>query len=179
MIGEVKYIPARVGGMSLVGVGKERPCSWGNYFWFSRSYDGGVFEGVRCLNMWAENLNTARERFLPDGMVKVMTWKTERCEYAIVIDDRIPKEWRYDKCCYTGCYRPPIEVATEIYETLGDPDFEMEWWTDPEMYHARRCEELISSKDGITSCWIKCHYPRNPAKAEELINALIERRKNT
>lgn len=172
---EEKYIEAQVGMMSLIGVGKERPCSWGNYFSFSLSKPGD-FWGLRCINMWAENLNTARERFLKDGLVKVRVYtenkgrENER-QWAIVIDKRIPEDWLYNTCCYTG-YARPSEFATarDIYETLGDPNNELEYWTDREMYHAKRCEEIISNTA------IRC-YERTPEKREELINALLEKRK--
>ena len=174
MIGIETYIPATVGSMSLIGVGKERPCSWGNYFWFTRAFTGGPYEGIRCCNMWAENLKTAATRFLPDGMVKVVLFKGEHCDYAIVVDERIPKEWRYDKCCFTGCYRPSYEIAKEIYDILGDPDGEFEWWTDPGMYHAKRCEEIESDKEG-KSYWIRVH-PRTEENRQRLINKLLEER---
>lgn len=165
---EEKYIEAQVGSMSLIGVGKERPCSWGNYFWFSRS-SKDPREGLRCINMWAENLDTARERFLHDGLVKVRVYEGERMDWAIVIDERIPKKWRYDTCCYTGGWRPGIEIARDIYETLGDPGNELEWWTDNEMYHAKRCEEVIGGS------MIKC-YPRTEETRTKLIANLLEKR---
>ena len=178
MIVEEKYIPARVGMMSLIGVGDHRPCSWGNYFSFAKT---GDMWGLRCLNMWAENLNEARGRFLLDGLVKVRIYteaKGENSEgqWCIVIDERIHKDWRYDKCCYTGTWRPGIDVARDIYETLGDPDNELEYWTDNEMYHAKRCEAPIV-RDGKPTGVITCHYPRTKEKADELIAVVLEKRK--
>lgn len=160
---EEKYIQAKVGGMSLIGVGKERPCGWGNYFWF--------WGQTRCINMWAENLETARERFLKDGLVKVRIYTEDNGQWAIVIDKRIPKDWLYNRCCYTG-YARPSEFATarDIYETLGDPDNELEYWTDREMYHAKRCQEPIGDT------MIRAHQ-RTPEKAAELIAAVLEKRK--
>lgn len=162
---EEKYIDARVDSMSLIGVGKQRPCSWGNYFWFTGDQ---TREHYRCVNMWAENLNTARERFLHDGKVKVRVYteaKGENSEgsWCIVIDERIPSDWRYDRCCFTGTWRPGIEVARDIYETLGDPDNELEWWTDNEMYHAKRAEEPIGMGTSIRV------WPRTPEKIAELV----------
>lgn len=111
---EEKYIEATVASMSLIGVGRERPCYWGNYFWFS--------DGSRCLNMWAENLKSARVRFLNDGMVKVRQYTCEEgkqkdYKWSIVIDDRIPDEgWFYNKLCTTGSWPQtgnPMVVITD------------------------------------------------------------------
>lgn len=165
-IGTEKYIPASVGGMSLIGVGPQRPCSWGNYFWF--------MTGQRCLNMWAENLKSAVGLFLPDGQVKVIEYHdTSRTpdgyKFAIVIDERIPKDWLYNNLCFTGGYRPTKEIAEDIYGILGDPNNEMEWWTDKEMYHAKRCEEPIGDSA------IRC-YQRTEEKKQELIQNLLQKR---
>lgn len=119
------YLPAAVSGQSLIGVGHQRPCSWGNYFWIDE---------VRILNMWAENLETARERFLTDNKVKVLRSGNR----AIVIDDRIPDEWLYNKLCFTGGGSISLEQAAIFYAILGDPDNEIEQFIDGKSYYAKR-----------------------------------------
>jgi hypothetical protein len=127
---ERRTIPTHVTGSSLIGVGRQRPCSWGNYCWV-----GGKNENIRIFNMWAENITTANKRFRLHGGMEALVYNNE-C--AIVIDERIPKDWRYDKLCFTGYGKPPVHVAQEMYEYLGDPDNEFEQFTNPVAYHARR-----------------------------------------
>lgn len=123
---EEVYLPAYVSSQSLIGTGPDRPCSWGNYFWIGE---------VRILNMWAENLETARERFLPDNQIKVL----RHGNHAIVIDDRIPNEWFYNKLCFTGSGGSiSLDVAFVFYSILGDPDNELEQFVDQKSYYAKR-----------------------------------------
>lgn len=161
MTTELKYgvrtsIPAVVGVMSLVGVGNDYPLSWGNYFDFAPEDRRTMFyTSIRCLNFWAENLNEARKRFLPDGKVNVILYTAEPTQgswedkdghhtieylprWAIVDDERIPKDWYYNKLCFTGGRKPPKEFAEEIYRILGDPNNEFEQYTDPKSYWAKR-----------------------------------------
>ncbi len=139
---ELKYgvhttIPARVGMMSLVGIGsKEYPLGFGNYFSFAGTIED-IMNGrdIRCLNFWAENLNEAARRFLPDGMVRVILYSHENgLKWAVVDDERIPPEWYHNKLCFTGCRRPPQEFAEEIYNYFGDDGNEFEQFTDPKSY---------------------------------------------
>lgn len=139
-------IPVRVCERSLIGVGRDRPCSWGNYFWT-------VINGrsVRVLNMWAENLEAAEHRFLPDGLVKVRHYYSgdDKPQFCLVIDERIPAHWRYDKLCFTGGYRPSVEQARDMYGYLGDSSFEFEQFTDPKSYYAKRGGEW--RENGVVS----------------------------
>ncbi len=146
MTKELKYgvrttIPARVGMMSLVGIGKsEFPLRFGNYFSFAGTREE-MLQGadVRCLNFWAENLNEAVRRFLPDGLVNIILYTSDNgYKWAIVDDERIPEEWYYNKLCRTGCAAPPVEYAKEIYEYLGDPHNEFEQYSDPKSYWEKR-----------------------------------------
>jgi hypothetical protein len=138
MIGIRKKVAARVGMQSLIGVGPHRPTSWGNYFWLIGDTE------ARVANFWAENLKTARERFLEDGLVEIVEWKMPHDKYVIVfaiIDDaRIPADWYYDKLCFTGGWRPSLEIAKEMYAIRNYPDAEseLEEWTDPVSYYAKR-----------------------------------------
>lgn len=132
MKSDIMKIPAVVGSMSLIGVGKQRPCSWGNYFWI-----GGTSwqdEGWRVLNMWAENLNRARENFLEDGLVQIRTYEYDNKKFCIIDDERIPDDYYYNTLCFTGYYMPSVEVAKEIFDYLGDPGNEFEQYTDPVKY---------------------------------------------
>ena len=179
-------IEAKVGMESLIGVGKERPSSWGNYFWFR--------SGERCLNMWAENLETAVERFLDDGMVECAVWDVPSSDsrgfssFAIVIDRRIPQNWLYQKLCFTGGYGVDLATATEMYELVGDPDNELERWSDPVSYYDKRGMKY-NPATGIISCEIKAQSRPLNAKwtveaaqtvmidgssAEELLNQEIK-----
>ena len=133
-----EYVKAKVGGSSMVGVGKQRPCSWGNYFSLS--------SGPRILNMWAENLKDANEKFLSDGLVKIRNYG----EQAIIIDDRIPQEYYYNKCCFTGGRGGiTLEVARDIYSLLGDPTNELLQFINPKEYHELRGETYKVCDDGM------------------------------
>lgn len=135
---------------SLIGVHGSLPHSWGNYFWLA--------DGPRISNFWAENLNAAKEEFLFDGLVEVVEWKfdvsvggdgkwpSEPAHIAIIHDERIPASWYYNKLCFTGGFRPPLNIAKEMFEVLGgDPTDELEQWTDPKSYYAKRGGEWHES----------------------------------
>jgi hypothetical protein len=142
-LGTRKMIPAQVGMKSLIGCGGEYPLGWANYFSF---YDkNNRFEGIRCLNFWAENLQEAVRRFLPDGLVEVISYENDR--FAIIDDSRIPENWYYNRLCFTGGYRPTLETAIEIYGYLGDEHYELEQFIDAKSYHAKRGWEL--SENGM------------------------------
>lgn len=128
--GELKVVPAKVGGQSLIGVGGEAPHRWANYFWLA--------SGERVVNMWAENLEAAVPRFLDDGMVHIRRYEDNGAVYAMIVDDRIPEEWLYNKLCFTGTRLPSPEVALDMYSYYGDPDFEYEQFTDRRSYYAKR-----------------------------------------
>lgn len=66
MIIEEGYIPANVGMQSLIGVGRARPCGWGNYFWFGDGLRMAWTRHPRCVNMWAENLVLSVQRAYVD-----------------------------------------------------------------------------------------------------------------
>lgn len=143
VIGKKASVPARVGMHSLVGVGKQRPTSWGNYFSFYQTHEQMMKMGpkARVWNFWAENLETARERFLSDGMVNIIQYETGN----IILDKRIPENWYHNKLCFTGGYLPDIDEAREIYDILGDPNNEFEQFTDPKSYYAKRGGEYLPS----------------------------------
>jgi len=156
---EIKKIPAKVGGRSLIGVVDKRPCSWGNYFWFEYPDDETDGGGWRCVNMWAENLEAAVEKFLPDGNVVVAVWDDS---YALVVDPRIPKDWLYQKLCFTGYTLPRPDVAREMYNLVGDPDNEYERFVDPKSYYAKRGGVYKEFPDGYASVKYKVKSESRP-----------------
>jgi hypothetical protein len=165
---EEAFIPANVGMQSLIGVGRARPCGWGNYFWFGDGLRMAWTRHPRCVNMWAENLKDAAIKFLHNGMVKVRLYDDGKNMWAIVIDGRIPSEWLYNKLCFTGGNLPPLPFAEDMYDVLGDPDNELERFTDPEMYHARRGQ--VYNKSG----WITYHVDNSDP--EKLVRELLDKR---
>jgi Major capsid protein Gp23 len=137
----IEEVPIKCGGMSLIGVGRERPTSWGNYFWLDNNG-----EQIRVLNMWWENLEYADIYFNLGGKVLIRKYvdttktplKYDGIAYALIIDTRIPPDWYYNKLCFTGCYPPLFPILKDMYEYLGDPTNELEQFTDPVSYYAKR-----------------------------------------
>lgn len=148
---ERKRIEAVVGLMSLIGVGPQRPCSWGNYFWIGN---------LRIVNFWAENLTSLVYRgILDDGMVEVACYE----HWAIIVDDRIPKEWFYPGFCFTGSSMPPIDVIEEMNKFVGLPDEEMLRFSDPTAYYATKPGHTYNAETGMLS--IKVDSEVRPLKA--------------
>lgn len=136
VIGKKTSVPAKVGMHSLVGVGKQRPTSWGNYFSLSQTHEQMIrmHPAARVWNFWAENLEAAVDVYLKDKMVDIIQYKNG----CIILDKRIPEDWYYNKLCFTGGYPPDIDEAREIYNILGDPNNEFEQFIDPVEYYAKR-----------------------------------------
>lgn len=128
-----KLIPSAIGWQSLIGVGPHRPCSHGNYFSF--------LEGPRCLNMWAENLQHLINEEIIDGHIECLV--DSDIKFAVVIDDRVPKDFINKKLCFTGGPGADLEVMKELYDFIGDPDNEFEQFSDPKKYWEDRGWEYI------------------------------------
>lgn len=128
---EIKKIPAKVGMMSLIAVkGKNRPASWGNYFWI---------DNIRIVNMWAENLETlVSNKTLEDKMIELKIYYVNQDMYGLVIDKRIKPDWLYNKLCFTGGVSPPIECIKDMYLIVGDPENEIEKYENPKKYYEDR-----------------------------------------
>lgn len=142
---ETKLIDAKVTGQSLIGTGRERPVSWGNYF--------EVQEG-RVMNMWAENLEHLVDTgVLQDGKVEVNIYTDidKERSWVLVIDERVPVDYLYNKLCFTGYYMPPIEVAEHVFSIVGDPNNEIEQWTDRVSYYKKRGSEYNPETGIITT----------------------------
>jgi hypothetical protein len=168
---ELANVPPQVGMRSLVGIGgREFPLSFGNYFALVHADVGAhKWDGWRINNFWAENLTEAAKRFLQDNLVRVQVWRwtkdgkdregkerTVSGLNAIIDDARIPAEWYHNKMCWTGGALPPLEVAQQMYAVRGDATNELEMWTNPVSYYAKRGGEY---KDGF----IRYNIPRKPA----------------
>ena len=126
MQGKEKFYPPEVGEMSLIGVRSQPPVSWGNYF--------SLRSGPRVLNMWAENLNhVVSQGLIADNKLRVIDYGN----YCIIDDIRIPEEYYYNKLCFTGGPRVSVEHAKEIYGYIGDPENELEQFTDPVSYYEK------------------------------------------
>lgn len=129
---ETKKIPAQVGMVSLVGVTtKSYPVPFGNYFDFSN--------GVRCINMWAENLNHAAPLYLQDRLVEVDVWTEEDRQWAVVVDERLPEGYTTVIPCFTGYYSPSKKVLLEMGAYYRwDQNDEYRKYTDPENWYEER-----------------------------------------
>lgn len=137
MLHTVRKVPAIVGSMSLIGTGRDRPVSWGNYFYLEQPDKEDRNERYRCLrvlNFWAENLKDAVEKFLPDGLVQIYDYGN----HCLIMDERIPDEWYYHGICCTGGYVPRKEVLEEIKTLIKDPKNTIEEFLDPDKYYADR-----------------------------------------
>lgn len=146
--GKYVSIPAKVGCMSLIGVRTDSyPVEWGNYF----SFAGENFP--RCVNMWEENLEEAKKRFLPDGMIRGWLFTEQHksggmLSWFVVCDDRISVEWLYNKFCFTGYYSPSKAVAAEMYSVYNDFFEELEQFTNPDSYYKKKGYDVICHEDG-------------------------------
>lgn len=134
---QYQVAPAIVGSTSLGGVNNSMPFprTGGNYFWLSN--------GIRIVNFRAENFEEATKRFLDNGVVDIRVWTWDKEDggpgaVAVICDGRIPDEWFDKRMCFTGMRRPPVEVAQQIYEVMGDPHYEFERFIDPDLYYARQ-----------------------------------------
>jgi len=167
-MGTVLKVEAKVGMMSMIGTSDEYPLRWGNYFCFRKPE-------IRVLNFWAENLQELVERkILDDGMVQIRLYEWDvagtKAQACIIDDPRIPAEWYYNNLCFTGSRKPSVEIAQEIYGYLGDPNNELEQFTDSEMYHARRGG--VVDEKGFVSYKVG---PDRPSP-EDLVAALLKKR---
>ncbi len=125
-------IPARVGMVSLVGIMiKDYPVGFGNYFSFSN--------GLRSINMWAENLSHAAPLYLEDGLIEVDIWEEGNGKWAVVVDQRLPEGYTFDNPCFTGCRPPSREMLVKMGAYYRwDQNDEYRKHTDPENWYEER-----------------------------------------
>jgi len=105
---EEKTLPFVVAFSSCVGIrGTNYPLSYGNYCGIGR----GSFDAPYCCNMWAENIQEFKRRNpdMTDVRVKLFG------HVAVVIDERIPKEWRSSFCLngYGGMKSSDLKALLE------------------------------------------------------------------
>ena len=143
-------IPARVGIQSLVGVmGQEYPFSRGNYFDFRHEKE------PYCVNMWSENMTEAVKRFLPDKMVEVdiITVHYDGCDYpiyyAVVVDDRIPKEWLHDSPYFCGVASLPPDALKDLVYRYDWNYEKTEKYIDPVSYYGKQSNTTYNPETGV------------------------------
>lgn len=150
---ELKHV--KVGMQSCIGVGWHyRPIITedGNNRGFephfvSPPYDHANYfsdtDGYHYLNIWAENLQHLETIGIPQPY-EVALFSDGEHQWAVVTDERIPKEYLNNKLCFTGYYQPPREIVVEIEKLLGSEVTPLlELYDDPRRYYARRGQQRL------------------------------------
>lgn len=121
----IEKIMAVVESRSLVTVANYRPVKFGNYFDF--------VGGIRCVNMWYENLDDLlKKKILNDGLIEIAIFQSpdhKDLQWGIVTDKRVPLNYLYNKLCFIGCPKPTFNIAKEMYSIHGDPSNEIEQYS--------------------------------------------------
>lgn len=138
----LEWMPTTIGGMSMIGVMGDAPHHRGNYFWLQA--------GPRIVNFWAENLEAAEEKFNLRGKVRVRVYEEDQLSYGLIEDDRIPEEWYAKKLCFTGTYRPSLDIIKDMYNRIGDPDNNIEEYSDPVTYYKKLGHDYDPATGRIT-----------------------------
>lgn len=136
MIGKRQTIAIVENYTSLIGVGQERPCSWGNY-WHIIHDD----KSYKVINMWYENYMSANKHFALGNAIDVILYE----KHVLFDDDRIPEEWYYNKFYDLNMGGLSLDEAKEVLEYFGDPE-SIEYWTDTKSYYEKRGAEYITPK---------------------------------
>ncbi len=107
---KIKIKPV-VGMISLVGIHAENfPLSFGNYFSFDEPF-------IKCVNMWAENLEEWVRINGGDKIEVIVFQDSHNLPFCFVTDDRIHEDWLLkDKICITGCG----SITSLMYKALLD-----------------------------------------------------------
>jgi len=117
-----RMIPAKIGGRSLVAIGGEPPFKFGNYFDFNCGGDTlqeVMSLSVRCVNMWAENLEEWAKRNKA-GEIECVVVSTGEGSLGAVVDPRVGEEWYIHKdnggrdICLTGAGHVPRALIEEL-----------------------------------------------------------------
>lgn len=142
-------IPAKVGLTSLISVGPDRPVLRGNYFSISRSDD--KFEAIHVANMWAENLqHLVDTKVLLNHLIEGVLYEHKGRKWFLVTDPRVPEDYLYNRFCFTRTHRPPLEIAEDMFHRIGgDIHGELEQWTNPESYWAKRGRHYHPLESGV------------------------------
>lgn len=129
-----KKLPAKVGQMSLIGVGGDPPYSWGNYFWLATK--GPCDSSPRVANMWAENLQAlVEDGTIADGLIEVREYTHNDRTWCLIIDSRVPKSYLYNNLNFTGYYKPPYDILEDMYNTLDSWSWQSYEFIDPATYY--------------------------------------------
>lgn len=164
---EERYVPIKCGSVSLIGIYGKPPFEWGNYFWLVDDQENNTDfrDGIRIYNMWWENLDALTKISLTpplsDRKVKVRVYTMKEKDGhihkgGIIVDERVPEEYLYNKLCFTGGAMPPLEVAEDAYDILGDPTNELEQFTNPIDYYGRR-GKTYDPKSRMITQWENGH----------------------
>lgn len=106
---------------------------------------------IRVLNMFKENLEAVIDKLVSQGMdgkIWIKIWSHGIFHWGIINHGPIPDDWLTEKLLWGSDNLPPVDIAKQIYEFFGDDTNEIERFTNPNMYWARRGYEY---EDG----WIK------------------------
>lgn len=155
---EVVKLPARSCGSSLIGVGGNAPFGWGNYFYL-RGY-------ARVVNMWLENMEAlVQSGVLQDRTIEGVLYEHHQNKWFLVTDARVPADYLYNRLCFTGYSRPPLEIAEDMFDRLGGDIYgALEEWTDPVSYWEKKGGSydpktgIISTKIEAKSRTLKCEF---------------------
>lgn len=160
---EVVKLPARSCGSSLIGVGGNAPFGWGNYFYL-RGY-------ARVVNMWLENMEAlVQSRDLHDGTIEGVLYEHHHNKWFLVTDARAPADYLYNRLCFTGYSRPPLEIAEDMFDRLGGDIYgALEEWTDPVSYWEKKGGSY-DPESGI----ITLNVNRKPAPKIEITHEVVQ-----
>lgn len=129
---ELRNISTQIGSSSLVGIVQDGfPLPYGNYF---------TMGGYSILNMWLENLEHLREEGgVLSNIPTLKAYCSKLGSTAIIVDERIPKNYLNETLCFTGASFPKAGLAYREAYRLVTPD----WETDPKTCF---CDEKYNRK---------------------------------
>lgn len=147
---EYKSMKLQCTGISLISIGKQRPVRWGNY-WYAKEINNSKSPEYRIVNMWYENWERINQNLFNYTPIGCYVYDHK---FILFWDDNIPENYYYNKLCFTGGDVPQLDVIKHMYSIVGDPTNELEEFTDPESYYAKR-NSTYDIKTGIIT-----HHPQ-------------------
>jgi hypothetical protein len=148
-------VPVVIGEQTCMGVSTDQPPPYRRGNQVSLLVDN--VGPVHVTNLTAEHIDAAlhgwtvginehdrvhQSPLLEDGKLWICLWEENGDHWCLVTDSRIPDDW-YDKHLRWGRL-PSTELATEIYQQNGgDPYGELEQFTDPVAYWAKRGWQFV------------------------------------
>jgi len=143
---DIRMIPPLVGSRSCVAVYGDFPHGHGNYFDFHC--------GLRCVNMWSENLDEIVKR-MSIAEIKVKVYDDH---FAFVIDERIPPEWINEEMCLTGAFRGTTsKLLKEMLDFCGESHYSWICGCEDDDMHPY----ISEIGEDINGKWVmsfKCHH---------------------